>query len=310
MNLDYPQDNDEEKNAERLEKLKEGFGVTLCAKQKDGEIIPLEDQIELAEKMDTSSVQFDFRNRTDEEIDRSAENLIKYRQEHPDMNLSIHGETPQIEAATLKLRNSDRTAKELILVQDLASESYTVHPPSINSKLFSGLPQETKDEIVGNYCSIFTEAIEKAVAAKKSFSLAIENMPNKGDEGSWGQTVDDIMLLIRKIESTLVSKGIDPTTAREYVGATLDINHALHDTETENYGDVLKSWFEGLGDYLKVIHLQAPSSIDRKFTEKCILSLELAARFNSNARLFMESKRNPETTEEIYKKSREFMSEI
>lgn len=286
--------------SENREKLKKGFGVAFCTKQKDGGISTFENNLTQAEALSLNSVQFDFRNRTSDEISAATESLLRYRETHPDVAISIHGETPKIEESTFGYKNMARSIAELDLLQEISGESYTVHPPSINHKLFNDIPDAAREKIIHNYANMFAAAIKKSILNGKKFSLGIENMPTKGDEGSWGQNIEDILFLVKEIEQAIIRLEIDSELAQGYLGVTLDVNHALHGAEPGEYVSILNKWFEGLGKYLKVVHLYTPAVPGKDFEEKYKLSLELASRFNPNARLFMETKQNSAITERLY----------
>jgi hypothetical protein len=175
----------------------------------------------------------------------------------------------------------------------------------IIQKLFNELVQIDKQKLIDIYCDTFVQSIIKAIEKDRQFSVAIENMPQKGDDGSYGQNVDDILSVINKIENKLAGLGVDSEVAGKYVGATLDINHALHDVTEQEYASVLEEWFKRLGGYLRVIHLYTPSQFDSKYQEKYNLCLDFASQFSPNARLFMESKQSPEVTRAIYLQTRE-----
>jgi endonuclease IV len=290
---------------ERREILRTGFGVALCTKIKEGGTASFENQVKLAEEMNLSAVQFDFRNRDDEEIEQSKTALSNYRKAHHDVALSMHGETSKIDETNLDFKNKQRTFGEIEFLQEISGESYTVHPPSINQKVFKELPDDARNRIIKNYSDMFAQVIKKAFGGEKKFSIAIENMPVKGNGGAWGQSIEDILLLLKKVEQSIIEQGVDPLIAHGYVGATLDVNHALHDANPKDYRNILESWFKGLGDYLKVVHLYAPSSNGEEFEEKYELCLELASQFNPNAKIFMESKQNPEVTKELYNSAKQ-----
>lgn len=294
------QENERAYAEQRKEKLKESFGIALSTKQKEGGTFSLESQAEMAEGMNLNSVQFDFRNRSIEEIRAASPDLIKYRETHPDVILSIHGETPRIDETSGDYANKDRIAEELKIADELGSESYTVHPPAIKQELYYKLPEQTRETLIRNYINIFIDQLRKQTVESKSFSLAIENMPNEGEVGAFGQTPEVILALIQKIEEELKLNGLDPEIAHNSVGATLDINHALHGINPSEYEATLESWFQKLGDYLKVVHIYTPSKMSNEFTQKYNAALELAARYNPNAKLFMESKQAPETTQVLY----------
>jgi hypothetical protein len=74
-------------NAESREKLRQGFGLVLCTRQKDESLAVLSDQIETAETIRPAAVQFDFRNREIEEIRESQAALCALRNKLPGMQL-------------------------------------------------------------------------------------------------------------------------------------------------------------------------------------------------------------------------------
>ena len=285
---------------ERKENLKESFGVALSTKQKSGETESLESQAEMAENMALKSVQFDFRHRTLEEIEGSRQALENYRQQNPDALLSIHGDTPEIDQVSLDYANKFKIAKELAIASDLGSESYTVHPPAIKQALYYEQEAGVREQLINNYVNLFIEQLLKSAAESKNFSIAIENMPDIGDEGSFGQTPEALLALIQKIIEALVARGMEATQAASLVGATLDINHTLDGKRPDEYSQVLGAWFAKLGKFLKVVHIYTPSKSGTEFTDKYNLALELAAKYSPAARLFMESKQTPETTQELF----------
>lgn len=301
----YSDQNLHEGATERREQLKEGLGVTLCTKQKAGDSAVLTDQIAIAEEMQVPAVQFDFRDRTIEEIQAAKEALIKYRESNPSVALSIHGKNPEIDPATLDFTTKERTQTELELFQELSGESYTVHPPAVKAKVFAEAPAEMREKVIDNYAVMFASAAKKAFDAGQKFTLGVENMPAKGMEGSWGQTPEDILMLVQKVEQTIVVQGVDPVSAKGFVGATLDINHALRGAEPEAYAGILEQWFSSLGEHLRVVHLYAPSEPGREFEQKHKLSLDLASQFSPHARLFIESKQDANTTKQLYTAARQ-----
>lgn len=291
-------------NAERREKLRQGFGLVLCTRQKDESLAVLSDQIETAETIRPAAVQFDFRNRSIQEIREAQDTLVGLRDSLPGMDLSIHGESPKIDEGTLSIKNSDRIQEELDVLMLVNGESYTVHPPSVSEEKFKQAPAHVRETVVRNYADTFSSAIVKAIGEDKKFSIAIENMPVKGPDGTWGQQVEDVLALIGAVESSLVEQGVDIDIAREYVGATLDVNHALHTIEAHQYERVLRPWFEQLQDRLRVVHLYMPAEYGVDLEEKYKLTLNLASEYCPEARIFIESKRDKETTKNIYSKVR------
>ncbi len=300
MSFEQPENGVETLKNERREELKEELGIAFSAKQKMGGTASIESQIRIAEEMNVATIQFDFRNRETEEIEQSEEALLAYRERYPDVRFSIHGDTPKIDEQTLEIKNKEKIEKQLQVAQYLSSESYTIHPPSVNQKVFEELPLETKEKIISNYVDILAQAIKKSFDDGIKFSVAIENMPTKGEDGAWGQKIEDVLLLLREIEKKAVEKGVNPDVVKDYVGATLDVNHALHAAAHENFIEILEPWFRELGDYLRVVHLYAPREADEKFIEKHKIALDFASKFNPNARLFIESKQTPEITGRLY----------
>lgn len=295
-----PEQEKQEKYLENIERLRQGLGIALCTKNKEGGINSLQEQITLAEEMGLARIQLDFRNRNLEDILGAKDAMLEYRRSHPDVAISIHGETPKIDDSTLDFKNHKLTLGEIEFLQEMSGESYTVHPPQINFKFFNELPEDVREKILQNYANMFAEAVLKAIGSDKRFSLAFENMSKTGEEGSWGQNVEDILMLIKKVENVIIEKGIESEVARSFVGATLDVNHALHGYKPEDYDGILYSWFTKLGEYLKVVHLYTPSDAGEDFKRKCKVSLELAAQYNPNALLFMETKQKPDATKRSY----------
>lgn len=304
-------DNIEESDAEKRERLEKSFGVVLCTKNKQGENTPLLEKIELAREMQLPSVQFDFRNRTVEEIQTAIPELLKYKQGYPEIIFSFHGDTPRVDEKTLDFINRDKIFGEIELLGDLKGESYTVHPFAVSKKVFEAASPGEKEKVINNYCTIFSEAIKSAINKGNNFYVAIENMPNKGEDGSWGQTVQEMMFLIKKIEEgTCENIGLNKEKVCEYVGVTLDINHALEGVEIKDYESVLVEWFKKLGDYIKVVHLYTPSEANPEFKQKYDLVIDLAVKFSPKTRIFMESKQDPEITKQVYSDTKNKKSSI
>lgn len=293
-------ENNAESFAEIRKKLAEGFGIAVCTTQKSGHTTSLIEQIGFIEKLCPACVQFDFRNRTAEEIREAVPLFETFRKNNPDMALSLHGESPKINEDDAGMKNQERITYELSLATLLSAESFTVHPPSINFKLYSELDGKTQDTIIDSYASVFAEYLEKVNGSEKVFCVAIENMPGKGDGGAYGQTPDELNTLISRIKTLLLNKGILPERIEESLGVTLDINHALHDIENDHYEEVLEHWFGTLGQKIRVIHLYTPSKYDSVYAGKYELVLNLAARYSSRARILMESKQSFEVTKNVY----------
>ncbi len=301
--------NHAETPAEKRTRLRNNIGVVLCTVQKNGTYSSPENQVKLAGEIDAPAVQFDFRDRTLEEIKGFASLLLDYRNLNPYSSISIHGDTPDFNDEDLTLKNYERIREELRFLQDIVGESYTVHPPLITSLVFKHLPPEIQNGLIENYAHVFIEAIEEAIAHDNKFCISIENMPHGSSEDLFGQTIEELLLLIRKIREDLPRHGISEEIAKNYIGITLDINNALNDVETIDYRLMLRRWFRGLGENIKVVYVNVPSNVTVIFVDKYNLALELAARYSPNARIMLKSKHNAETTVRVYKASKEFTDE-
>jgi sugar phosphate isomerase/epimerase len=287
---------------ERRELLQSEMAVAFSTKSKDGSLITLQEQIECFEAIGAKSVQFDFRNRMPHAQEAMGERLAAFRELHDDVAISLHGETPKIDETTLTISNADVIAKEIDIAKTVEAESFTVHPPAVRQELFDEATLEMRNKVIGEYASLFAEKIKVAIDEGKRFSIAIENMPAEGKDGAWGQTPQDIKFLIQKVEETLVKTyDVHPDVAHEYVGATLDINHALASTEnTEEFESVLEGWFQELAEYIKVIHLYTPSDVNAHLMDKFTTTLNLAARYSPDTHVFLESKQNSEVTKRVF----------
>lgn len=298
-----------ESPSEKRTRLKNNIGVVLCTFQKNGTYSSPESQIELAGQINAPAIQFDFRDRTLEEIKSFASLLLDYRHTNPYSSISIHGDTPDFSDVDLTIKNYERIREELRFLQDIVGDSYTVHPPLISSLVFKHLPEEVQNGLIENYAHVFIEAIEEAVAHNNNFCISIENMPHGSSEGLFGQNIDELTLLLKKVREDLPRHGISEDFAKKYIGITLDINNALNDVETIDYRPILRRWFKGLGDNIKVIYVNAPSSVTPIFIDKYNLAIELAARYCPNAHIMLKSKQNAETTLKIYRSSKDITDE-
>lgn len=301
--------NPPETPSEKRTRLRNNIGVVLCTVQKNGAYSSPEAQIELAGDVNAPAIQFDFRDRTLDEIKGFATLLLDYRHLNPYSSISIHGDTPDFNDTDLTIRNFERIKEELRFLQDIVGDSYTVHPPLISSIVFKHLPVEVQNGLIENYAHVFIEAIEEAVAHNNKFCISIENMPHGAKDGLFGQTIEELLLLIKKVREDLPRHGISEDIAKNYIGITLDINNALNDVDTVDYRLILRRWFRGLGDNIKVIYVNAPTSVTPIFIDKYNLSIELAARYCPNAHIMLKSKQDAETTIKIYRASKDITDE-
>ncbi len=288
--------------SERKEKLKEGLGIVLCTRQKGGENALLDQQINLASELHLPAVQFDLRHRTNEEVSASLPGLEGFHENNAECAISIHGEVPKINQETLDISNQERIRNELELTQALGGVSYTVHPPNVASGTFETIEEGQKEKVLNNYARLFIPSIKSAIETGSDFTIALENMPTKGREGAWGQTPEDIELLLSTVCNVAsLDTGIDIEEVRKHVGITFDVNHALHEAEdTEQADKLLTEWFIRLGNHMEVIHIYMPSSETDSFLHKYKKTLELAVEHAPHCRLFLESKNNADTTKSLY----------
>jgi hypothetical protein len=294
-----------ESPSEKRLRIKNNIGVVLCTVQKNGRYSSPENQIDLAGEINAPAIQFDFRDRTLEEIKGFASMLLDYRHLNPYSSISIHGDTPDFNDTDLTIKNYERIREELRFLQDIVGESYTVHPPLITSLVFKHLPPEIQNGLIENYAHVFIEAIEEAVAHDNKLCISIENMAHGGPEDLFGQTIDELLLLIKKVREDLPRHGISEEIAKNYIGITLDVNNALNDVEAIDYRLILRRWFRGLGDNIKIVYVNTPSNVTAVFMDKYNLAIELAARYSPNARIMLKSKQDNETTKRIYRASKD-----
>ncbi|QQR82625.1 TIM barrel protein [Candidatus Campbellbacteria bacterium] len=290
-----------EQFAEKRQELHENLGIVFCTEQKDGTHTRLLDHIHLAETLGLPSVQFDFRKRSEEEIIEACDTLRAFREAHPDVDISIHGETPKIDPETLEIQNKKHMSTTLEYASELGIESYTMHPLALRDQLWKELSAEAQHALLTHYASLCAQSFTNHVTENTpSCSIAIENMPKKGAEGAWGQTPEDIHTLVQYISEYCMANGVTTETVEDHIGITLDINHALHDVDPADWEAELTSWFKIFGTRIRVIHLYAPSHYGETLNTKYQLVLDLAARYSPDAHVFLESKQDTEKTAEVY----------
>jgi hypothetical protein len=291
-------------NLETTEKLRENLGVVLCAKNKEGKLVSIQEQIKLAEEIGLRFVQFDFRHIPPEEMISTREALMEYRRQNPETQITIHGDNPLINPEELNFINEEKIRSEMDLLLDIKGDSYTVHPPAINSKTFEQATPGQKERIMHNFAHMFFVLLERLSQHDENFCIAFENMPNKGLEGSWGQTIDNMLFLLDTIRRAAVKVGIPDHLIGEHLGVTFDVNHALHGISEEEYSTTLESWFSELGESIRVIHIYVPSKFNNDFRFKLDKCQELASKFSPKARIYLESKQSAGITKSLLDKSR------
>ena len=287
---------------ERRALLQREMAVAFSTRSKNGSLVTLQEQIEFFGELELHSAQFDFRNRMPHAQEAMGETLATFRELHSDVAISLHGETPTIDETTLKIKNADILARELDISKEIEAESFTVHPPAVSQEHFDAVSEEERNKVIANYASLFAEKIKIAIDEGRRFSVAIENMSDEGGIGAWGQTPEAIKHLVQSIEHQLVNKyNVHPDVAHQYVGTTLDVNHALASVDDpEQFESTLEKWFQELAEYIKVIHLYTPSDVNAHLMAKFDMTLSLAARYSPDAHIFLESKQVPEITKKVF----------
>ena len=126
-----------------------------------------------------------------------------------------------------------------------------------------------------------------------------ENLPAKGNEGNWGQTPEQISLILEKTREVLVTQfGYKAEDAIAAIGMTLDIGHALAENKLEAES-VLSKWLKELGQDIKCFHVGADSNLPM-MEVKLRLLRELCEKYQIEVPIFLESKVDLATTEDIY----------
>lgn len=289
-----------EQKAELIKhRLLENLGISFSAKSKEKMPFSIEEQLATAQELGLKELQVDLRSRSD--IESTKEALLEFRRKSPETNTSLHGDTPKIDESTLELKNVDKLRQEIELATETGSDIYTVHPPSISHELFSQLPEEQQAKIIDSYATFYAESIRRAIDSGKLLVIAIENMPAKGEAGSWGQSPEEINLLVHKTMETLESRyGVEPKDSERFIGVTLDINHALATTGWNEREAVMREWIDVLSEKIKAFHVYSPSSPGAEFDQKLGQFIKLYKEYGLDTPIYLESKHASEATKNVF----------
>lgn len=292
-----------ELNEQRSELIKqrllENFGISFSAKSKEKTLFSVEEQLAVARELGLKELQVDLRSRSDAVNIKDA--LLEFKTKFPKTNISLHGETAQFDKSTFELKNANKLRQEIELAIEIGSDIYTIHPPSISRKLFSRLSEEQQAKIIDNYATFYAGSIKHAIDSDKPLTVAVENMPAKGETGSWGQSPEEINLLVNKITEILNNQyDINPKDTERFVGITLDISHALATTSWNEREAVMRKWFNTFGTKIKAFHIYSPSNPGIEFNQKLSQFIKLYKEYGSDSPIYLESKHKPETTKNVF----------
>lgn len=293
--------NPESRNAENREMTKErliqNWGISFSSKHKDGNTVTVEDEIRLAQDLDLHNVQIDLKDKDVSALRRKLLEFVRANDEN--LSVSLHSEIPQIDEETLGVKNAEKIEEEIDLAVTLGAKVFTIHPPNISKKLFDSISGNQRESIIENYCVFLSKAVMSVLKSGKSLTIAVENLPAKGEGGNFGQTPEEIKILIDRIKDILtVRMGIEPSEVDKFVGITLDVNHALSGkTETQ---EELTSWIKILFGSVKAFHVYAPGEVDQKFNERFDLVMSLCREYGIDVPIYLESKQDLRTTKKVF----------
>lgn len=287
----------EEKKELLRSRLLDNWGISFSSRLKDKTHIPIEDQLAIAKEVKPQELQIDLRGRPD--LDHIKKNILQFQQESGATNMSLHGETPQIDEFTFEIKNIERLRQEIQLAIKTGSDIYTIHSPHIPKEAFAKLSLERQECILQTFSSFVAESIKQALDAGQFLSVAIENIPVKGEEGKIGHSIEDINSILDRVVKILDAQyGLDPQDVERYIGVTLDINHAL--TKGDNPETIMRQWFDSFGKKLKAFHIYSPSSPSPEFDHKLSQFIKLYKEYGIDAPIYLESKQTPIATGEVF----------
>jgi endonuclease IV len=289
----------------------EKWGISLQGQKQDF-VEMLHQQFELAKDLGVKELQIDLRkidlrNMPPNLIDLIKDELLKFKRERPEINISFHGKTPRINESSLEIENIKRFQMEIDLVIEVGVNIYTLHPPSIYSDVFYRLSPEQQEILLQNYANFLAQSIKKALDSGREMVIAIENMP--AGKGKFGQSIEEIILLLNEVERVLKQKyGMFFRDAERFVGVTLDVNHALHGiNDVLTMEETFRNWLKNLGRRIKAFHFYCHTD-PNVFRRKFIRFLKLYEEYGLDVPIYLESKKSIEKTREIFLIGREIIS--
>lgn len=289
----------------------EKWGISLQGQKQDF-VEMLHQQFELAKDLGVKELQIDLRkidlrNMPPNLIDIIKDELLEFKRELPEVNISFHGKAPRINESSFELENIKRFQMEIDLVIEVGANIYTVHPPSISSATFHRLSPEQQEKLLQAYANFLAQSIKKALDSGREIVIAVENMP--AGKGKFGQSIEEIILLLNKVKTILEQKyGVVPQDAERFVGVTLDVNHAIHGiNDVLTMEETFRNWLKNLGKRIKTFHFYChtdPNVFRRRFSR----FLKLYEEYGLDSPIYLESKKSIEKTREIFLIGREIIS--
>ncbi len=289
-------DQETESHVEFYRRFQENYGISFSK----GDMLSssAEEQVDYLSEKKINNAQFLISK------GRRMEEYLPYFKElkknNPDALLSIHSSAPKFESLTNPaIKNSEKLLKDLEDAANADCGLVTIHPPEVPMVVWSEASEENQAEGVASLARFYAQAVAAANRSGKKLELAVENLPAKGNEGNWGQTPEQISLILEKTREVLVTQfGYKAEDAIAAIGMTLDIGHALAENKLEAES-VLSKWLKELGQDIKCFHVGADSNLPM-MEVKLRLLRELCEKYQIEVPIFLESKVDLATTEDIY----------
>lgn len=247
------------------------------------------------------SAQLSMRHKKNIEELRPVISEIK---ENKDKDISFHMAGPSfLEDGTIK--NEQALEDDMRFVMSLGGGLITIHPGAIPEPKFREAGSNFQQAVVENFSNFLARTLDLAKKKDQNLIIAVENLPNKGDQGNWGQKIEEIKTILSAIRQKLViNYNFDASETERRVGITLDINHALENVSDENKIHVLEKWMKECQYNIRCFHVYTPGLDDnmreKNFESKIQAILEMYRKYALDVPLYLESKKDLNTTEKAF----------
>jgi len=286
---------------------KEMWGISFSGRGKDKRPIPLSECLEMVrninsiDKKTLKELQIDLRHRN---IDEVEELMQEFKKEFPWIEISFHGNTPQVRGENFTIINKESLLKEANVAAKLGRGVFTIHPPELDLQMIERLGERDIHNLIRNYSDFLAEVIYNCSYQNKNFKVGIENVPVKDKNGK-NVSIEVMKMIIETVATTLEKKyNLSKEEAENKIGITLDVSNTYALEGETHREEMLRSWLSQTSNKIFCFHFYAPSEFSSDFQNKVQKFEALIKEYNINAPIYLESKQLPEITKELYEKVR------
>lgn len=226
--------------------------------------------------------------------------IAELRENNPDISVSVHASSPKLNDEAKVVNKEDELIKSNVALAEVGCNSLTIHPGSIEMSDWLKASAELHESAINALAGYYARTIAAAKERGKSLTVAIENLPAKGMTGNWGQTPEELGLLIEQTRQILIKNfSFTADETINCVGITMDIGHALSGVAPEKRLETLNDWFKKLSSDIKCFHV--PNESNDEVASLIMETLrQLCDKYQISPEIYLESKKSLSDTKAAF----------